>query len=169
MASLSGSGRGIRLEGIARAVDAMIHRGASIEKVGAQTSRTLDVARRNTACDWTRDGRRIECKSAKLCWQQRWLRWTFSFYNIKLSRDGDRLGSFDELQLVLYTPRGIFIYLHDLRLGLTSKGKSTLPLGYIIQLYGPVREHCWSLALDVMLAKLDRSGCRRLAFVPWNA
>ena len=72
---------------------------------------------------------------------------------------------FDELQLVLYTPKTVFIFRHDLCSGVSKAGKSTTVSGYNIQLYGPQGEEDWQKALAVILEKLDRSACERLVSI----
>ena len=70
---------------------------------------------------------------------------------------------------MIYTPRGIYVYRHDLSLGVSRAGKRTETAGFQIKLAGPRRELDWERALDgTMLPKLDASdGCDRLAFVRW--
>lgn len=76
--------------------------------------------------------------------------------------------SFDELLLVLYTPRGCYVYRHDLSLGLTRTGRVNALQGFHIKLHGPVREESWAAALDdTILPKLD-AACKRLAFVAFE-
>ena len=74
---------------------------------------------------------------------------------------------FDELLLALYTPRGIYVYLHDQKYGVTTSGLKTADSGNAIHVVGPAAKADWSTSLDAMLDKLDRSGCMRLAFLPW--
>lgn len=76
--------------------------------------------------------------------------------------------SIEELLLALYTPRGVYLYRHDLQLGLSRTGRLSALQGYQIKLHGPVREEAWEAALDgTILPKLD-AACERLAFVDWN-
>ena len=73
----------------------------------------------------------------------------------------------DELLLAAYTPRGVYLYRHDLQLGVATQGKSTAATGHNINLYGPRQEEDCDAALDVILAKLEESGCKCVAVVPW--
>lgn len=116
--------------------------------------------------DWCRDGSRIERKSGQLRWDTHQEQWKPAFSKIKVARDASPC-LFDEPLLALYTPRGIYIYKHDLRLGMSSIGCKTPSLGHQIQLHGPTGREDWAVSLDIILAKLDASGCERLAFVMW--
>ena len=98
------------------------------------------------------------------------------FTNIKLGytgtrpRDGAlaRPRDFEELQLALYTPRALYLYRHDLLLGVTRVGKRTAATGHDIKLCGPRGEEDWQEALDrTLLPKLDESACEPLAVVKW--
>ena len=74
----------------------------------------------------------------------------------------------DELLLALYTPRGLYIYQHDLAVGVTRAGQRTALQGYQVRLEGPTRERSWEAALDgAILPKLDASRSKRLGFVDW--
>lgn len=89
------------------------------------------------------------------------------FAGIKLARLTKRSVLFDELLLGLYTPRGIYIYRHDMYFGVSSCGVATAEAGYSIQLYGPCGTLQWDHALSAILRKLDESGCKRVALVQW--
>eukprot|EP00928_Gymnodinium_smaydae_P087448 TRINITY_DN7170_c1_g1_i1.p1 TRINITY_DN7170_c1_g1~~TRINITY_DN7170_c1_g1_i1.p1 ORF type:complete len:436 (+),score=7.25 TRINITY_DN7170_c1_g1_i1:234-1541(+) len=115
-------------------------------------------------CDWIRDGQRIECKSSKLQWCSHHKRWMFYFRAIKLYAPGP---CFDELQLALYTPRGIYVYKHDLHFGLSSTGLDSVN-GLKISVSGPRSEENYAISLDSILLKFDKSGCKRIAFIPWK-
>ena len=76
--------------------------------------------------------------------------------------------SLEELYLGLYTPRGLYIYRHDLALGLTRAGRRTALQGYQVKLHGSKFEPSWQMALDdTILPRLDASECKCLAFVDW--
>merc|ERR1712118_482863 len=80
--------------------------------------------------DYFCNGKRIEVKTSQMNWCRN--QWKFSFYNVKPS-------NFDELRLVFYTPKGIFVYVHDNTSGLSTVGKATLYAGErSINFYGPV-------------------------------
>ncbi|CAK0805064.1 unnamed protein product [Prorocentrum cordatum] len=122
--------------------------------------------------DWLMDGRRVECKSARLSWESFSKTWSFTFRGIKAARMGVRAQSaFDELILSFCTPRRLYIYRHDGAYSFSSDGVNTVWRGDVIRLRGPKNEVDWQLALRNILAKLDssRNGCERLADVPlWD-
>ena len=117
--------------------------------------------------DWLRDGRRVACKSAGLTWDAGTRRWKLLFQSVKLGGEGEE-AAFDELLLAAYTPRGIYLYRHDGRLGVSTNGKETAATGSVIKVLGPCGEEKWASALDgAVLPKLDERGCERLAVVRW--
>lgn len=118
--------------------------------------------------DWIRDGVRVECKSSQLSWCARKQLWKISFYHVKIMQHIKRSSVFDELQLVIYTPAGIYIYHHDLQLGVSSAGLATQAEGCSITIHGTPKGTSWSEGLDSILSKLDRGGCRRLAHIHWD-
>ena len=94
-------------------------------------------------------------------------RWRVCFANVK---PAGAEGAYDELLLALYTPRGVYVYRHDLRLGMSTNGKATEATGRTITLgadvWGPCDVESWQSALDgAILPKLDESGCERVAEV----
>ncbi|CAE8613487.1 unnamed protein product [Polarella glacialis] len=111
--------------------------------------------------DWLRDGVRVQFKSSQLAWDRD--HWRVHFRNVKLNKENPALSPFDELLLALYTPRGIFLYRHDLKLGLSTDGIRTDIRGCQITVTGPSRAP-WPEALDVILKKMDGSGCTCLGF-----
>ena len=54
--------------------------------------------------------------------------WKLLFQDVKLAY-GDAPAAFDELLLAVYTPRGVYLYRHDLRLGVSTRGKKTAAAG----------------------------------------
>lgn len=162
--ALSAAQRGLRIESLVRRVDAIAHRGSVITDPDA----CLDRSNHRAQYDWKRDDRRIECKSSRLQWDRSKGRWKIAFSGIKLAGclDGGR-DFFDELLLGVYTPRGVYVYRHDLVLGITSRGKDTKWSGHQVQVYAPSHLHEWQEALDALLWKLEDSGCQRIAWVQW--
>ena len=155
--------RGGRLEQLGREVDAIRHPRAVF--ADAEPGKCADGSWRsqsNAEYDWMRDGLRVECKSAQLSWDKDNRRWRLRFYDVKLPHEG-AAAAFDELQLAAYTPRGVYIYQHDLKVGVSTCGKATKVTGHQIAIFGPRGKECWEEALDAILAKLDASGCKRLA------
>jgi hypothetical protein len=112
------SWRGLFLEKLVRIVDEMAHPGASFES--PQLGTCVNGKHRGShevEYGWIRNGLRIECKAAQLRFHRSQRRWKFHFSRIK--------STLDERMLALYTPRGVCIYRHDRKLGITSNGKAT--------------------------------------------
>lgn len=169
LASASESLRGQVLQDLVYAVDVKyLHPTASFAM--PEPGECMNGNRRGknqSPFDWKRGGCRIECKSSQFGWDASHNRWKFHFAHVKLPCDGARdEAEFDELLLALYTPVGVYIYRHDLRLGISTDGKATKVRGHQILLYGPVGEPL-PVALETILARLDGSGCERLALVRW--
>ena len=164
LAELSTTPRSSVLTSLVRSLDTSLHPHARIEDAVPGTRVDGSPrAQHQAPYDWRRDGVRVACKSAQLTWNASDRRWKVLFQNIKPS---GAEGAFDELLLALYTPRGVHVYRHDLRLGMSTNGKSTEATGRQIQVYGPRDEESWQSALDgTILPKLGASGCERVADV----
>ena len=164
LAELSAAPRANVLTSVVRGLDTSLHPHARIEDAVAGT--TVGGGRRGqnqASYAWQRDGVRVACKSAQLTWDASNRRWAVQFQKIKPS---GAEGAFDELLLALYTPRGVYAFRHDLRLGMSTAGKSTEATGRVIDVVGPRGEESWRSALDgAILPKLDAGGCERVAEV----
>ena len=110
--------------------------------------------------DFLMGGRRVEIKSARMAWNSTRRRWNVQFVRVKLPF-GERTESvFDDLYLVVLSPKGLHLIKHDLVTGVSTSGKSTEIDGHVIKMYGSTRTACWKDALEVILEKLcQRSGC----------
>ncbi|CAE8590766.1 unnamed protein product [Polarella glacialis] len=158
LADLSSKARGDRLKALVCEVDSLLH-PAGIKDADSH------------AFDWLRGGARIKCKSAQLCWSESEQCWRVDFNQIKLQALGIReMATFDELLLALYTPRGLFIYKHDLEFAVSTQGVRTATGGHQVIIRGPRGKQNWQVALEAILNKLDAesNGCKRLAFVPFR-
>ena len=166
LAELAAVPRANVLTSVVREIDTSLHPDARIEDAVPGTCTNGSKRGQNMApYDWQRDGVRVACKSAQLTWKASDRRWMVGFRNIKPS---GAEGEFDELLLALYTPRGVYVYRHDLRLGLSTNGKATEATGRTINVYGRCDEESWQSALDgAILPKLDERGCERVAEVRW--
>ena len=168
LAELSTVPRAATLTLLARRIDAELHPGAQIED--AVAGLRVDGGKRgqNSApYGWQRDGKRIACKGAQLTWDKSKRYWTLQFSNVKLAH-GDVPAAFDELLLAAYTPRCVYLYRHDLRLGVSTAGKETAARGHQIAVRGPSGESDWAAAFACIQGKLDEGGCERLAVVQWD-
>jgi len=165
LATLSSASRGACIEAIARSVDAQLHSNITPASAALKCVNGRRRGWNRTTYDWNRDGTRVECKSAQLSWDQANNRWKVCFVSVKLElQDGP---AFDELQLALFTPRGIYIYRHDGKRGVCG-GRLMAICGQTVHIYGRCGDACWNSGLDVILNKLDDSGCVRIAFIEWG-
>ena len=110
--------------------------------------------------DFLLSGRRAEIKSARLTWSSTEGRWNVQFLRVKLAY-GERVeAAFDDLYLVLPSPRGLHLIKHDLVTGVSTRGKATAVWGHMVQVRGGRATDCWEDALDDILDKLcERGGC----------
>ncbi|CAK0904865.1 unnamed protein product [Prorocentrum cordatum] len=156
LASLSPPVRGLVLQRLAQEVDDVV----------SQISST--PAGCSAVYDWSRNGVRVECKSSQLTWCMRKKVWQVMFAHVKIVGNLRQNSVFDELHVVVFSPRGIYIYHHDLKLGVSSAGVATQAEGCSIVVHASCKDVSWSDGLDSILSKLDRGGCRRLAHIHWD-
>ena len=97
--------------------------------------------------DFMIGGRRVEVKSSQLLWDRHKKRWVVQWHAIK--RD-----EYDELVLVLYTPVGVHLYIHDHTYGVTTHGKSQHARGGTVIVHAPCNEPSISAATDAIRAKM---------------
>ncbi|CAE8599869.1 unnamed protein product [Polarella glacialis] len=169
LADLSSASRFSIRESLVRGLDEKLHPGSVFQD--AERGQCVNGAirsRGNLQYNWQRDGIRVQLKSAQITWNKANRRWLVQFTNVKLKEDDAAESEFDELLVALYTPRGIFIYRHDLKHGLSTRGISTAVRGSDIYVCGPCGETNWPVALDVILEKLEASACQRLGYISLN-
>ncbi|CAE8601344.1 unnamed protein product [Polarella glacialis] len=162
LADFNGKVRGTIFKSFARQQDQKLNPGADIQD--AKAGLCVNGQQRSQGMaeyDWLRDGVRVQFKSSQMQFNKDG--WQVRFRNVKLNKENPALSPFDDLLLGLYTPRGIFLYRHDLKLGLSTDGIRTEISGCQITVNGP-RRAPWPEALDVILEKMDGSGCTRLVF-----
>lgn len=163
LSEMSPPSRGVLLQNVARQIDCLSHPGASID--APDIGICINGQKRSSwtaPYDWTRDGLRVECKSAQLLWEKTNARWKVNFSHIKLDSN-----AFDELIIVLYTPSGVYIYSHDYALGVAKSGARSF-CGQAVAIGGRCNEYDWRNGLDTILKKLDSSTCQRLAYIYWD-
>eukprot|EP00933_Yihiella_yeosuensis_P005248 TRINITY_DN109728_c0_g1_i1.p1 TRINITY_DN109728_c0_g1~~TRINITY_DN109728_c0_g1_i1.p1 ORF type:complete len:401 (-),score=36.91 TRINITY_DN109728_c0_g1_i1:117-1319(-) len=172
LATMSTTRRGRILERTTRSVMASMQPEMKIEDPEHGTN--VNGGRRGnhqTTYDWKANGRRVECKSSMMTWHRGRRMWGFNYAGVKLPFENIRKHAlFDELLLTLFTPRGIYIYAHDLTFRITARGKATAINGYNIRIFAASNQHNWSEALDCILGKLDSmdNGCQRVAHISLN-
>ena len=153
MGSMSPQLRGLRVEKIVMEVDRLIHANSTFAEPGPEY--TVDSQRRGkhrASYDWIRDGKRSEVKHSQLRLEERGRSWYCTFRGVKRS-------CFDELLLVIYSPRGLDIFKHDGSFALSSAGVSTER----IWLSAGTRALDWPSASQAIEANLESNGCPRIA------
>ena len=113
--------------------------------------------------DFVLNGRKVEVKGARMTWVSNTYGGSFrlTFKAIKLPYGERTAAAFDDLYLVIMSPKGMHLIKHDLVTGVNAQGKSTEIRGYDIRVLGNNSTHDWEDALDEMLEKLCvRGGCR---------
>ena len=158
LASMSPQLRGLRVEKIVMEVDRLIHANSTFAEPGLEYA--IDGKRRGkhrASYDWIRDGKRIEVKHSQLSFNNRGCRWYCTFSCV-------RRACFDELLLVIYSPRGLDIFKHD-----GSYGLSTARASQSISLCAGTRALDWLSALQTIEAKLESNGCPRVAQILWSS
>ena len=112
------------------------------------------------ACDFLLGGRRVEIKSSRMAWSTAEGCWSVQFRSIKLPYGERTQPAFDDLYLVILSPKGMNLIKHDLVTGLCTCGERTGVSGHMIRVYGSRRTNCWEDACGEILKKLcQRGGC----------
>lgn len=108
--------------------------------------------------DFSLNQRRVEVKGGQLKWQASAKVWEFQFRGVKV-KDSVTADSdvFDELYLVLFSPKWLHLVKHDLYTGITRSGSETEYSGYRIQLRSG-QGLCWEDALEKILNRLHTVG-----------
>ena len=159
LASMSPQLRGLRVEKTVMEVDRLIHANSTFAEPGPEDA--IDGRRRGknmASYDWIRDGKRIEVKHSQLRFEERGRSWYCTFAKVKRT-------CFDELLLVIYSPRGLDIFKHDGAYAF-SKGHPSMEK---IDLRAGKGKLDWLSALQTMEAKLESNGCPRIAQILWDS
>ena len=158
MGSVSPQLRGLRVERIVMELDRLVHANSIFAEPDLEY--TIDGKRRGkgkASYDWIRDGKRIEVKHSQLRFAESRRSWCCTFGGVKRT-------CFDELLLVIYSPRGLDIFKHNGSYGLSSAGASEE-----IRLRAGTGALDWLSALQTIEAKLESNGCPRIAQILWNS
>ncbi|CAE7197329.1 mad2l1-1 [Symbiodinium sp. CCMP2592] len=162
LADLSHSARALRLQEVALVIDKMLHPCSTF---------SLDDGSFGAHADWLRDGLKVEFKSSRLSWNSTARNWRCQFRRIKFASSSPdcqaRPAAFDELWLGLYSPRGLTVFQYGGRFGCSTAGVETDLEGHSIFVGGAHGQECPDTALDSILGKLQRSGCKLLATIAW--
>ena len=121
--------------------------------------RCVNGQRRSTSqaeYDFSLNQRRVEVKGAQLKWQGN--QWGVCFRGVKV-KDSVAAESdvFDELYLVLFSPKWLHLVQHDLYTGISRAGSETEYSGHRIALWGG-QGLCWEDALEKILNRLRTDG-----------
>ena len=110
--------------------------------------------------DFLMGGRRVEIKSSRMAWSTTEGGWRVLFSRIKLPYGERTQPAFDDLYLVLLSPKGMHLIKHDLVTRISTCGERTGVSGHQIRVDGSRRTNCWEGARDEILEKLcQRGGC----------
>ena len=63
--------------------------------------------------------------------------WKLAFSSVRLPLAAPRIYAFDELLLAAFTPEGVVVFRHDMKVGVSTAGASTSTAGYVITFVGP--------------------------------
>ena len=161
LAQLSGTRRGAVLQEWARKVLQKKHPNSLIED--AVRGICVNGRRRcqsNSEYDFMLDGRKIEIKSSQLHWVgKRWkvdFRWV-KFHKFLHMMPRKAVASFDDLYLVLFSPKWLHLVKHDLNTGISTTGVVTQILGHRVQVRGAINNG-WEESLAAILHKLCEQG-----------
>ena len=150
--------RGLRVERMVMELDRLIHANSIFAEPDPEDA--IDGKRRGkhrASYDWIRDGKRIEVKHSQLSFATRDRIWRCTFSSVKRT-------CFDELFLVIYSPRGLDIFKHNGSYALSMAGASEG-----IRLCAGTRAVEWLSALQTIEAKLESNGCPRIAQILWDS
>lgn len=160
--SMSSQLRGVRLQRVVWEIDKILHSGSFFEHCSDEQTCSGGLrGQHNASVDWIRDGKRVEAKSAQLCFSKSDQIWLCRFSGIKLER-------FDDLLLAIYSPRGLDVFKHDGFFGLTTRGIATETSGKSIQVRAPTGELDPLRALQFIEAKLEANNCPCIARIFWD-
>jgi len=147
LATHSPSARGDILERVARRVMERTMGEQACEPPSGVCINGSKRGQNSETYDFIIGGRRVEVKSAQLRWDRRNRRWTAQWQNIKRVE-------YDDLIIVMYTPDGLYMFLHDHTYGVSTKGKSQHACGGMVAVNGPCNEPSISAATDAIRAKM---------------
>lgn len=115
--------------------------------------------------DFQFDHRKGEVKSSQLQWEKSRSVWRVLFQGVKFPHLMSwNTSSFDDLYLVLFSPKWLHLVKHDLETGISRAGLRTDFSGYQIYIRGSTKSLCWEESLQTILDKLcTRGGCSLIA------
>ena len=113
--------------------------------------------------DFLLDHRKGEVKSSQLRPEKN--TWRVSFSGVKFPHlMASNTASFDDLYLVLFSPKWLHLVKHDFHTGVSRAGLETPSAGYYIHIRGRENNICWEKSLHRILDKLcTQGGCSLIA------
>ncbi len=161
LGSLSSAARGSVIEGIVRNVvrNVLQHECSDAEKTKRVNGDSRGMY--DTAYDFTDGDKKAEVKSCLMTWDKSRRGYSIIFKNIKRN-------NFDILYLAWMTPKGIHIFVHDGKSGLTDTGKSTSSRGNSIKFQSPRGRkgyQLWSASESYLLRRFRSVNLPYIAFV----
>ena len=157
LATHSSKARGDILERVARRVMEKTMGETACDPSSSVRVNGSKRGRNSGAYDFMIGGRRVEAKSSQLKWNSHMKHWKTHWQNIK--RD-----EYDDLLLILYSPVGVHLFLHDHTYGVSTNGKSQHACGGTVVVRGPCNEPSISEAMDVILKKMEHMHYASLAY-----
>ena len=121
--------------------------------------------------DFMLNGRKSECKSAQMSWNQHGQYWRLLFHKVKLPWPGFRdQAPFDDLYLIMFSPDSLHILKHDLQSRVSTAGKRTGSSGHAISVSGARGQERWQTARSQILDKFLTAGhCELVAHIDLSA
>ena len=115
--------------------------------------------------DFLLDRRKVEVKSCQLRRENNERQWRFLFTGVKFPHLMSwNTSSFEDLYLVLFSPKWLHLVKHDLQTAISRMGLQTEPSGYSVHIRSGVNSLCWEEALETILDKLcTQGGCSLIA------
>lgn len=144
---------------LAHALDNELNPSAAISAV------EIDDTGANGGCaasevDWLRGETRVLLRTSMLDYKGLKGGWRIYMCDLKID---PRNPTFDELWLAIYTPKGVYIYQHDM---VTALKRDKERASSYMKLAVPGHVADWRRALDMLLPELK--ACKRLAMVPFD-
>ena len=151
------SARGDVLQDVVKRVVEARAGEASADPVPGTTVAGRKRGRKSAPYDLGLGDRRVEVKSAQLKWDKTNKYWKAEWEKVKADKH-------DDLYLALYTPSGVYVYLHDGVFGVSGKGKAEAASGKPVKAYGPCSVPCIAQATAAVCAKMAHMFVAHLAY-----
>ena len=157
LATHSSQARGHILERVARRVMEKTMGMKALDPPSGVCVNGAKRGRNSETYDFMIAGRRIEVKYSQLSWETTQNRWVAQWHAIKRYE-------FDDLLLVIYTPYGLHIFMHDHVFGVSTRGRLQGATGGKVVVYAPRNVPYISAATDAILKKMGSMHYASLAY-----